>query len=412
MKYWLITVSAPYVGTNTNYRAIAESNPEMELDDWFYNEAVEDLWCNYSRFVEDDVEEDIENGISEEEAWDNARADWECGCDMKVEEISKEEFYNDWKDYEIVYQESEEESREFILCMGISGSGKTTWAKQWVSESPTTRIRLNYDDIRSMLGVYWVTDREPLVKTIFSDSLNSAMDNGYDIVIDNMSNLNPKHQSEYIQLITKFNNNSKYKYEIKYQWFTTPVEECIERDSKRSPAIGEKVIKQQWKKYRTTIISHDINEMLSNQVKEDSNLPHCIIVDMDATLCFNVTGRPFYGPGASEGMMLDLPNYPIINLVKSYCDTYDCKLIILTGRNESCREVTAKWLSANYLFPEKIIMRPDNNYTSGPEQKKLLYELNIKGKYNVDFVIEDSSKVVKMYRDLGLTVLQPNEGKF
>ena len=100
MKYWLITVSAPYVGTDTNYRAIAESNPEMELNDWFYNEAVEDLWCNYSRFVEDDIEDDIENGTSEEEAWDHAREDWEYGCDMKIEEISKEEFYNDWKDYE------------------------------------------------------------------------------------------------------------------------------------------------------------------------------------------------------------------------------------------------------------------------------------------------------------------------
>jgi hypothetical protein len=57
-------------------------------------------------------------------------------------------------------------------------------------------------------------------------------------------------------------------------------------------------------------------------------------------------------------------------------------------------------------------MRKEGDYSKGDECKKKLYEENIKGKYNVDLVFEDSSKVVKMYRDLGLTVLQPNEGKF
>lgn len=302
---------------------------------------------------------------------------------------------------------------KLILVQGISGSGKTTWAKQWVEEDPIHRVRLNYDDLRCMLGKYWVPEREPLMLGIFKSALLEAMDIGYDIIIDNMSNLNPKHQDEYFKIVEDWNNHTtKHLYEIEFKLINTPVEICIERDSKRQIPIGEKVIRQQWRKYRDYIIQQSVKEMLNNQLKNNPNQPHCIIVDMDATLCFNVTGRPFYGPGASEGMMLDLPNHPVINLVKSYCDTYDCKLIILTGRNESCREATTKWLSANHLFPEKIIMRPDNDYTSGPEQKKFLYELNIKGKYNVDFVIEDSSKVVKMYRDLGLTVLQPNEGKF
>jgi hypothetical protein len=57
-------------------------------------------------------------------------------------------------------------------------------------------------------------------------------------------------------------------------------------------------------------------------------------------------------------------------------------------------------------------MRKEGDYSKGDECKKKLYEENIKDKYNVDLVFEDSSKVVKMYRDLGLTVLQPNEGKF
>jgi predicted kinase len=53
---------------------------------------------------------------------------------------------------------------KIILCRGIQGSGKTTWAKQWVLEDPEHRVRFNNDDIRNMLGKYWVPDREHLVK--------------------------------------------------------------------------------------------------------------------------------------------------------------------------------------------------------------------------------------------------------
>lgn len=112
MKYWLITVSASFCGTDTNYIAIAEENPEDDLQDWFYGEAIEDLWCNYSRFVEDDIEDDIENGMSEEEAWDHAREDWDYSCDMKIEEISKEEYETNWKNYEVVYSEIQDKDSD------------------------------------------------------------------------------------------------------------------------------------------------------------------------------------------------------------------------------------------------------------------------------------------------------------
>ena len=140
---------------------------------------------------------------------------------------------------------------KLILTQGISGSGKTTWAKKWVEEDPTHRIRLNYDDIRCMLGKYWIPEREPLVLGIFASALVDAMNNGYDIVIDNMSNLNPKHQQEYENTIKQHNSNSEFQYEIEYKLFDTPLEVCIERDSKREIPIGEKVIRQQWRQYRT-----------------------------------------------------------------------------------------------------------------------------------------------------------------
>ena len=86
---------------------------------------------------------------------------------------------------------------------------------------------------------------------------------GYDIVIDNMSNLNPKHLKEYEELVKEHNDFSATpnSYQLTYKLFDTPVEVCIERDSKRSIPIGEKVIRQQWKQYRTQIIQTSISNL-------------------------------------------------------------------------------------------------------------------------------------------------------
>ena len=76
---------------------------------------------------------------------------------------------------------------KIILCRGIQGSGKSTWAKQWVAEDPEHRVRFNNDDVRNMLGVYWVPSRESIVSTMREAFLMAAISNSYDIVIDNMN---------------------------------------------------------------------------------------------------------------------------------------------------------------------------------------------------------------------------------
>ena len=81
--------------------------------------------------------------------------------------------------------------RKLILTRGIQGSGKTYFAKSWVEEDPEHRIRINNDDIRNMLGPYWIPSRETLVSSTKKEIAHAAMRSNYDIVVDNM-NLNPK----------------------------------------------------------------------------------------------------------------------------------------------------------------------------------------------------------------------------
>lgn len=80
---------------------------------------------------------------------------------------------------------------KLIICRGIPASSKTFWAKQWVLEDPEHRVRFNNDDIRNMLGKYWVPSREPMVAAMKDSFVEEAILLRLDMVVDN-TNLNNK----------------------------------------------------------------------------------------------------------------------------------------------------------------------------------------------------------------------------
>lgn len=296
---------------------------------------------------------------------------------------------------------------KLILCQGIQGSGKSTFARKWASEDPEHRVRLNYDDLRNMLGTYWVPSREGMLKDMEQAFLSRAYTKQYDIIIDNM-NLNPKTIAYYEAWAKQFG------YEFEKVLFDTPVEECIRRDKARPNPIGEVVIKRTWNTYRNYIIQESIKKMKEKEMKQNPNLPHCILVDMDATLFLNTHGRPFYGDELEPTDILkDEPIPGTIALVKAYQASGNL-VFGLSGREDTqgIRLNTEKQCANQGIYLDKLFLRPKCSRKKGDEQKKELFEKYIKGQFYVDFVLDDSSKVVKMYRDLGLTCLQPNEGKF
>lgn len=146
--------------------------------------------------------------------------------------------------------------RKIILTRGIQGSGKSFFARNWVLEDPEHRVRFNNDDIRNMLGKYWVPSREGIVSALKKEFLYSAMSYGYDIVVDNM-NLNPKEVKYFQDLVDSWNNPKgivpavvRAIYEVEFKDFKTPLDVCIERDSKRENPIGTGVITSTYNRYK------------------------------------------------------------------------------------------------------------------------------------------------------------------
>ena len=305
------------------------------------------------------------------------------------------------------------EKKKLILCRGIQGSGKTYFAKAWCAEDPKNRVRINNDDIRNMLGNYWVIEREPLVSEMKQYLTQAAMDRGYNIVIDNM-NLNPK-EVKFWEKVVELNNEDPdgYKYEIEFKDFFIPLEECIRRDAMRPNPIGEKVIRETWKRYKHFIQTTEVENYVNNLIKEDESKPYCLVVDMDSTLCFNTTKRPWYGEGAAEGMINDVPNMGVLRLVEQWTKpgptAYTNNLIIATGRDTSQEEVTKQWLAKYNIYPQEFYFRREGDYRKGVEVKKEQIE-KILEKYNVVAIIDDCEPIDDMYREMGLTVLQPNQG--
>lgn len=294
-----------------------------------------------------------------------------------------------------------------ILCRGIQGSGKSTWAKAWVLEDPEHRVRVNNDSIGEMLGEpYNTKGLYQRIKTIRKNIIKDSLYEGLDIVVDNM-NLSDTSVNEVKSIVEEFNKNTGSNYTIEFKNFLdVPLNVCLERNANRPNPVEESVVRQTYKTYRNKITAILNNDIVNSWKADDVNLPDCIIVDMDGTLCFNTSGRSFYGE--PEKMLDDVPCENLISIVNIL--SYYYEVIILTGRDESTRAATEEWLNNHNVRYSKILMRKEQDYRSGDIVKKEIYEQHILNKYSVVTVLEDSQKCVDMWRNEGLICLQPNKG--
>ena len=163
-----------------------------------------------------------------------------------------------------------------------------------------------------MLGDYWVPSREKLVTEAKANMITFALIKGYDVVVDNM-NLNPKEDAWIRTLCENIEKDTGIHVNIEYKDFWTPVEECIRRDAARPNPIGEKVIKETWRRYRNFIINSDIKEMLKNKAEHVDarcfNIPkeevtNCILWrQQDATRnSISSAGQAYFSHKQLEGL--------------------------------------------------------------------------------------------------------------
>ena len=292
-----------------------------------------------------------------------------------------------------------------IFTRGLQASGKSYWAKQFVKENQNYK-RVSRDDLRHMLSNYtYDKNNENLITQIEEIIIKKLIENNFNIIIDAM-HLNIAYIEKWKKIISNFyyyindnNKNNNIVFEIKN--FPISLEEAIIRDSLRDFQIGEKVIRETWEKYKNELI-----EMLEEDKRTNfpfnPKLPSAILVDIDGTLAIRGNRSPYDFLKVGE----DKVNEPIKNLVNILSSNpYNYKVIIFSGRDDSCFDITRNWLIKNQINFDYLHMRKTNDRRKDSIVKKEMFNTWIKDQYNILYVLDDRKQVVDMWRELGLIVL-------
>lgn len=131
-----------------------------------------------------------------------------------------------------------------------------------------------------------------------------------------------------------------------------------------------------------------------------------ILVDIDGTLAKNV-GRGFHD---YDKVFEDEIHEEIVLLVKALSHRW--RIILVSGRPDSCMELTKQWLEKYRIPFWGIYMRKTGDFRPDFIIKKELYDEFIEPNYKVMFVLDDRNQVVKMWREIGLKCLQVADGNF
>ena len=275
-----------------------------------------------------------------------------------------------------------------IIYKGLPGSGKSTDAKRILAENPNSYKRINKDDLRAMLddGKH-SDDSEKFVLQVRDMLILKALGSKKHVLIDD-TNLAEKHEIRIRELV-------KGKAEVIIKDFTNvSIEVCIARDLKRTNSVSEAVIRKMYKQFLEK----------KEVYVENENLPKAILVDIDGTLAMMNDRSPFDWSRVGE----DTCN----GIVKRLVNDYQGTVIVMSGRDSVCRQQTMEWLEDNEIDYDFLFMREQGNTEKDSIIKRRLFDENVRGKYFVEYVLDDRNQVVEMWRNMGLMCLQVADGNF
>ena len=270
------------------------------------------------------------------------------------------------------------------MLKGLPASGKTTKARELVKESGSAG-RINRDDLRAMLfDSVWTGKREGVVIDCEKAIAEVLLKHGQTPIIDD-TNLLPKHRD----LWSRFAQEKGVAFGTVDLSGTSP-EECCLRDCSRGRPVGRAVI---WRM------------ALQAGLIPWSDLP-IILCDIDGTLA-NGEHREHHLKGEKKdwkSYYAELSGDSPIDLVVRWVRelSQDHTICLVSGRPDTYQRETLVWLIDNGIPYDYLFMRSGGDKRPDTEVKKQI--LDGLPKEKIKFVIDDRPRVIRMWRENGLTV--------
>ena len=280
--------------------------------------------------------------------------------------------------------------KKLLMLRGLSASGKSTFAKQFVKENPEA-IRVNKDDLRVMChNGKWSRSHENTICDMRDAMVAKALRTNHIVLVDD-TNFSPSHEARLRQIAAE----EKALFEIKD--FVIDFEEAVERDLKREHPVGYAVIKDQWNRY--------VRPKL--HVKQDGTLPIAIIVDIDGTLALIGDRSPYDASTCEQDKM----NGPVASLFSHYRSS-GAFMAIFSGREDKYKEQTERWLESKGIQPDLLVMRKAGDSRKDCIVKEEMFREHLLPKYYTVLAIDDRDQIVRTWRDLGIQTFQVADGNF
>lgn len=296
---------------------------------------------------------------------------------------------------------------QLIITRGLPASGKTTWARQWVARDEQRRARVNRDDLRfALFGRYWPVD-EPVVTAAQRAAVKALLRRGTSVVVDD-TNLRQKDAVRWAELALEMGADFESVF------IDTPLALCLERDRKRQAAgeryVGHDVIAEKHNRYLAGKTLAPVVPPEQPQFRTyvpDPSLPHAYIVDLDGTLA-RMKGRgPYDWTRVGEDELVGHVASLVASLYRA-----GHEIVIMSGRDETCRIVTEEWLVEQKVTYHDLFMREEGDKRNDAVVKEELFFEHVAPYWNVLGAIDDRDRVVRMWRAIGLMCAQVAEGDF
>ena len=282
------------------------------------------------------------------------------------------------------------------ITVGISASGKSTWADKKVQEDAykgITVVNINRDTIRFndvLPGSDWSTykftkAREQAVSEIALQQFNDAVAAEYDIIISD-TNLNEVYRNAWVE------RGEENGYQVEIIDFPITLEEAWKRDAARVNGVGHNTIYQQykqWEEYKGV-----------KKYAPDESKPKAIIVDVDGTIANKCDRSPFEW----DKVGCDTPRLEIINMIRAFARSYGATPIFLSGRDSVCRDITQGWINCHAYMDkdQELYMRAEGDMRKDTIVKEELFWEHIEPIYNVIAAFDDRPVIVRLWHKLGI----------